>query len=116
MQAEFLDQKESGIVIQHPVKSQLGSTLIPEEEFVNMILNAESCPDFQDLIFMETMEQGIPEVLVGFNQHLTAGENGDVGDDVFDDVGGNVVDIIGNVKNDVISDVRDDVVDVSNAS
>ncbi len=114
LQAEFLDQKESGIIIQHPVKSQLGSKLIPEEEFVNMILEAESCPDFQDLIFRETMEQGIQEVLVGFNQNITAEENGDVGDDVFDDVGGNVVDVIGDVKNDVMSDVRDDVVDVSN--
>ena len=42
MQSEFLYQKEKGIVIQHPVKSQLGSTLIPEEDFVNLILYAES--------------------------------------------------------------------------
>ena len=73
MQAEFLDQKKNGIVIQHPVKSQLGSTLIPEEEFVNLILDVEFCPDFQYLIFMETIEQGIPEILVGFNQHLKPG-------------------------------------------
>ena len=104
MQSEFLYQKEKGIVIQHPVKSQLGSTLIPEEEFVNLILEAESCPDFQDLIFMETMEQGIPEILVRFNQHLK--HESDVIND-FNESG-----VSGDFKNDAVDDGKDDVDDV----
>jgi hypothetical protein len=46
------------------VVSQLDGKMIPEEEFVNLIMTAEVCPDFQTLIFTETLDR---KILVGFD-------------------------------------------------
>ena len=64
MHSEFKESQEPGIVIQDPVVSQLDGKMIPEEEFVNLIMTAEVCPDFQNLIFTETLDR---KILVGFD-------------------------------------------------
>ena len=65
------EESRAGIVIQDPVVSQLGEKMIPEEEFVNLIMTAEVCPDFQSLIFMETLDQ---KILVGFDSQFNTNQ------------------------------------------
>ena len=60
------EEQKLGIVVQNPGESQQKLELIPEADFVNMILSAEACPSFQDMIFQETGKG----MIVGFNPQL----------------------------------------------
>jgi len=64
MQSEFNEEQRTGIIIQNPGEDHQKSELIPEADFVNMILSAEACPSFQDMIFQETGKG----MMVGFKR------------------------------------------------
>jgi len=64
----YYEEQKLGIVVQNPGHIQQKLELIPEADFVNMILSAEACPSFQDMIFQETWE----DMMVGFNPQSTS--------------------------------------------
>jgi len=84
--------------------------MIPEADFVNMILSAEACPSFQAMIFQETGEG----MMVGFKPHSTSelssgsvtfGENGEVKASQINTI--NIISAGNENKSDVIRDVSD---------
>ena len=81
------ERQKTGIVIQNPGEDQQKSELIPEADFVNMILSAEACPSFQDMIFQETGKG----MMVGFKPHSTSELSNENKSDVFSDVISDVI-------------------------
>jgi len=82
MQSEFQEEQRAGIIIQNPGENHPESELINESDFVNMIMSAEVCPSFQDMIFKET-DKGM---MVGFKPHSTSELSKENKRDVINDV------------------------------